>query len=588
MEITAYHTMISSRRSFYITLILVVFVQIVLSFQGFDVCDDGFVLTGYQQIFNAPESVEYNFVYWLSTLMGGVWYQLFPSGGVLWFRILAVLVNTLTFVLAYRLLKNYIKPIYALLGLSMVLFVNDFGFLVFYHNQFTALFAVSIAYFLERGLVKNSIRHLLISGVLIGVNVSTRLPNITLSVLILVIPYAYYLNGKRLKQSIKPIMYFILGIIMGLAIILILLLALGHLQISQNAIATLFNLGATRGSGHSILDMLKIVVINYQKVFILGVGFTGFIGIAIIASVYFQKQRLVKYLIYAATFVVFLYVFKREGIHAVYAFSLIGLLGILIKKQTDISLKVISFMALLILICLPLGSGGGMRSSGYMCIWLAVPISLYFIAETNTLSPVFKSKSNVVSGRFLTAFSVVIALSYFAAKGYSMSREAYFDPGSRLEKTSGINNQFAQYVYTTEERADIINELLMGIDGYVKPNDYLLAFDNIPMVHFMTETKPYVNNPWPMIYDSVSFEEKLSNAEVSINEYPIVVQQKFITIGAFSEPIPDYLNANEERGVYYNKERTQAMISFLERNAYEMVWSNDYFNIYKTSKVKRK
>ena len=76
---------------FYSAILIIVVIQVILMFQGFDVCDDGFVLTSYQQIFNSPSSVEYNFVYWLSSIIGGLWYKLYEDGGILWFRVLLLI-----------------------------------------------------------------------------------------------------------------------------------------------------------------------------------------------------------------------------------------------------------------------------------------------------------------------------------------------------------------------------------------------------------------------------------------------------------------------------------------------------------------
>ncbi|MCT4630519.1 hypothetical protein, partial [Winogradskyella sp.] len=92
-----------------VAIVVVVLIQILLSFQGFDVCDDGFVLTFYQQIFQNPESVEYNFLYWFSGFVGGVWHQLYEDGGILWFRILAIVVNTATLYISYKILKSYMR-----------------------------------------------------------------------------------------------------------------------------------------------------------------------------------------------------------------------------------------------------------------------------------------------------------------------------------------------------------------------------------------------------------------------------------------------------------------------------------------------
>ena len=77
------------------------------------------------------------------------------------------------------------------------------------------------------------------------------------------------------------------------------------------------------------------------------------------------------------------------------------------------------------------------------------------------------------------------------------------------------------------------------------------------------------------------FKKQLDRAEEEIGILPIVVQQKFETIVAFSEPILDYMSEDKEENYRYNKGRVIAMNNFLQRNNYEIVWSNTHFNIYK-------
>ena len=45
---------------------------LLVGFQGFDLCDEGWTMTAYQQIFICPQSVEYNFLYYVTLLVGGL------------------------------------------------------------------------------------------------------------------------------------------------------------------------------------------------------------------------------------------------------------------------------------------------------------------------------------------------------------------------------------------------------------------------------------------------------------------------------------------------------------------------------------
>jgi len=480
---------ISNNRELYIAISVIIFVQAILSFQGFDVCDEGFSLTFYQQIYNDPLTVEYNFVYWLSGIVGGLWYYLYEDGGILWFRILAIIFNTLTFIVCYKILKQYINIRLVLIGLAMVLFVNDFGYLAFYHNHLTALLAVSSIYFLHRGIRKTHFLSLGVAGLLIGVNVFSRLPNITLFVLILAIPFAGFLNREVFIKSLKPMLMFILGMAMGFVFVFATLYGLDQIDIMKNAALTLINLGKAEGSGHNIMTLLQTYVFHYKRVFTL---FCALLIICIFilgVKNYFKTNRFVKGVIYLFGFLLLTILFKKGGIHVVYSIGFIGVLGILLTKQKDTSIKILALLALLMMTFLPLGSGGGINSSGYMCIWLAIPLFLHFISQIKSTTFTFETKYIITSKHLTKAMfkflSIVFVVSYFTAKAYSISQEAYFDKGSRLKKIHKIYNKYANGIYTTKERATIINNLLANLEKYVNPDDYLLAYDNIPMIHFI-------------------------------------------------------------------------------------------------------
>lgn len=574
------------KRKVYIVLSIVIILQIVLAFQGFDICDDGFVLTFYQQIFKNPESVEYNFLYWFSGIIGGIWYKLFEDGGVLWFRFLAIIVNTSTFYLSYKLLKRYVNLDFLLFALVMALFVNDYGFLTYYHNQLTAFMAVLIIYTLNAAVMKNNFLLYVVSGILLSINVFTRIPNLVLFSLVLVIPYAYYLKKMSIIKAIKPLSFLVFGSVIGLLMVYATLELLGQLDIMKNALFTIGDLGETENSSHNFGSIFKAPIFNYISITIETVKLILIVAILYLAKRVLPNIKIVRILIYALAVLLFAYWFNTQNIYPIYCLCLIGSIMVLRLKKVQLELKFIGLLSLLTLITISLGSAGGIKNSGYMAIWIGLPLFFYVI--DNALSFFKESRIKKMNAFFkkssvsLHGFLWSIIISFLILKTYNISQGAYFDIGSRFEKTYAINNSLAVGVYTTERRANIINDLLLNLERFVKPDDYLFAYDKIPMVHFLTETQPYMYNPWVWIYDYNSFEKKLNKAEKEIPVLPIVVQQKVETIYRFSEPISDYMSTKKINTNFHSNERNAIMNSFLNRNNYKIVWSNDYFNIYES------
>ena len=583
-----YNFKISNNKEFYLSVFLIVIFQLILSFQGFDVCDDGFALTFYQQIYNAPSSVEYNFVYWLTGIIGGIWHSIYQDGGILWFRFLTIICNTLTFIIAFKILKQYINIHTAIIGLAMVVFVNDFGFLTFYHNHLTALLAVSGIYYLNKGITKNKYFAIAIAGFIFGVNVFSRLPNITLFIFVLAIPYMTYLRNEPLIKSVKPILFFVMGIIIGFILIFFMLYSLNHLVFMKNAILGLADLGIADGSGHNISSMLKAYLYNYKTMITLFCKLLIISAFVLLLKGKLKDNRFARIVISLIGIVLFTLLFSKGNIYIIYALGYFGVLGLLVTKQKNISIKMLALLGFLMLAFLPLGSGGGMHSSGYMCIWIAIPMFLHFLLQIIgvgfNLNIEHKVVSILISGARIKHLSNMLVVAFFLSKSYSISQEAYFDKGSRFSKVYSINNKYAKRIYTTKSRAEIINDVLDNLKPYVAPNDYLLAYDKIPMVHFLTETRPYMYNPWPWIYDSYSFKKNLDRAEKEIEVLPIIVQQKFETIGEFSAPMIDYLSEDKEISNNYDVGRVTVINDFIERNNYKIVWSNLYFNIYQSNK----
>jgi hypothetical protein len=133
-------------------------------------------------------------------------------------------------------------------------------------------------------------------------------------------------------------------------------------------------------------------------------------------------------------------------------------------------------------------------------------------------------------------------------------------------------------IYTSKERAASINELLSESAKYIKPNDYVLAYDLIPMYHFWTETRPYIRNPCPWFYTSAVFERELNLSMSKSLPIPVVVMQTVLTIGDGSK-WPEAKLKDDYSKWDRNKGRNEVMNNFLAEHNYKTVWQNETFKI---------
>ncbi len=567
-----------------VTVLFIAFLLGVLSFQGFDFCDEGWYMTFYQQIFNAPETVEYNFAFWLTGIVGGIWYELFPEGGILSFRLLTIVIIIATVIVAYKLLVQYIKKEYVVLGLLMVMLVNDFGYLAFYYNHLSGFLAVCIVYFLDRGLRKQSLLQLSIAGLLTAINVFSRLPNVTLFALLLVFPAQYFFDKAIDKKYIlKQILAFIGGSILGFVMVYLVMLSLGHVTVFKNAVSGIINKGGNADSNHNITRLLGFYAKEYIKIVKFSLNIIPVALVITVMSSYLKNKTYLKPLTYIIGVGAITFLFRKDAVYSLYCLGLMGAIYLILAKRITPAIKSIAFLASVVAVLLPMGSDGGIHNAGYVCIWLILPVFMHAFSTLQSANMQLnlsqgEGKLSIAKHDFKT-FIIVLAISFFAVKGYKISKEAYFDQGSRLHKTYAIHNTLAN-VYTTKERADITNAVLKALEPHVKTGDYLLAYDNVPMLNYLTETKPYMGISWVWVYDSKTFETKLKQAEETLS-LPVVVQQKFRTIVSFTEPDETYMDETKEEGYIYKKGRVIAMNAFLKRNNYEVIWSNTHFNILK-------
>jgi len=569
-----------------LTLGLLFCVFALLSFQGFDVCDEGWYLSFYQQIFDNPETVEYNFVFWLTGMVGGTWYKIFPNGGIVSFRILALLINLGTFIISYKVLKSFIKKEIVLLGLVMIFFINDFALLAFYYNHLSSLLAVIVIWLLSSGLRKNNWLLIFFAGLVTVANVFARLPNITLFSFILVFPAQYLLDShdKSLKTCINNMLYYSFGAILGFVISYFVLLAFGHLDIFKNAVLGIIDKGGEQDSNHNIFRLLKVYKSEYAGILLTALKLIVIFGVYGAINSYKNKSIVLKYGLLLVTLTAFSYLIYSQNINIMYAFGLFGTLATIFTKALDVQIRLLALLSLLFMVFLPFGSDGGIHNAGYVSLWFSLPFFFWYILNINDIEfslKSFNSLSNIsINHNVIKQVIAVFILAFFITKIYKMSNTSYFDYGSRLNKVHIINSDLAN-TYATYKRATIINDLLVELEDFIEEDDYLLAYDKIPMINYLTRTKPYMGNSWVWVYDSYTFERKLKQAESEIDALPLVVLQKFETIGGFSEPIKDYMDDTKEENYLYKRGRVKAMNAFLKRNHYVVVWSNDYFDILK-------
>jgi hypothetical protein len=612
-------------------LLSLIVIPLLLMFQGIDFTDTGWVLSNYQQIFSDPESVSYWFHLWLPNIIGGIWYKLFGWGGLLSFRTAAVLIFWLTAFLVYRVYKNAFsisgrgsagstsEPsisdgcLFLALVLGMALHFPS-KITVIHYNNISTLFLTLSAAFLLAGINHRRMLFLYLSGAACCLSVFARLPNILGIFFLPVIVYARLLepppeksSGKMLFFSagpVKQITVFILGGISALVVVLVLMAVLGHLDLYKDAVFDLF-FGTKEDLSHYGSETI-------EKKFFLDWARALFAGSLMIALAYFAhflikkiNLKWVKCFIFTAavlvTFSLTWLRFRSESMILIYpvigfititCLQIIFFLGDEYKNQ-----KLLALTTIVLMVILSAGSDTGMKVSSYAVIfglplvcwyWYELPENLIVLSTFYKNKPLkestslpqadgtwtLRNESKLYFDRITKKNVISLIIIMYTAYAVPFTiRNVYRDNSLRWKMNAFVDHPMLRGILTTPERAAAIESLSAELEKRIHPGDFLLTYESIPMVHFLTGTRPYLYNPWPILYLPVEFKKCLDKARRERPELPPAVLAK-IEMRSSGWPGSGSVNSSETaragRAILYD---------FLEKEKYEKIWENGVFEI---------
>lgn len=582
------------------TFFLIIFIyQLFFIFQGIDMADAGFYGSFYQQIFSSPETVQYGFMYWFSGIVGGLFLYIFPDAGMLGLRVLYVITTTATLIITYSLLKKYLKETHLKIGLLFViLFISNKPRELNY-NTISYLLYITAAWCLFTGLTEKKLLRLFLSGLTIAFAAFTRLPNVLGMGLGIIILYYGFINGTPIKYRITQTLLFVFGFIFGTAIILLSMKLLGHLDIFINVIKLVFLMGKgdenAAQNTYGIMNLLNQAFAPHlsslkNTMFIFAVLAMAMLNLNLIKIRFPYLKLLVKFLKYFVIAVFLFFIIKDKTDETVILRLVTGTLLIfsffIFATSDNTKIKTLLLIGVFLMIVYPFGSSAGLFTVGVYTSWIIMPIVTDFIFNIRSVN----NELRFVNTNLNYSFTISISESQFTRiKNYGLLvciflclffdyYYPYFDRHERTKMHYSVNHKWLKGIYTSEDRAQRINELLKESSKYVQKDDFVLAYDCIPMFNYLTSTKPYMRNPWPYLYEPGMFKRELELAFNSNKTLPVVIYQKIKSIGSGSD-WPSAGSANDKEWEQTNKKRNDLINDFLAVNNYKEVWSNDVFRI---------
>jgi hypothetical protein len=573
--------------------------QIHCAIHGFDLTDEGYLMSIYQwfgeDVRYAQGSGGYPFTGYLGWLLNNI----FPQGGILGMRLWGVFFVTVTEIFLFCYLKRYFGPGMVLVGLLVQSFFVAQDPKPYGYNTLTALVSCLALVSMIEGCIKEKKLFLLGSGALLGLNVFIRIPNLS-CLAFLLLPCIYNVNTTKdlqIKKSTQQVITVMAGFLISVACSWLFLVSIGADKLIIDLVGSM---GETLGgkSTHSSSSLITKYVGNL----ILSIGYFLVFVFALLVGTTAQIVK-PKWMRLFVWLVVFQIIYRTTYLYtSVLGDTLLammnglGLFGACVYFATDHQRRILALGAILLSLVIPLGSDGGYQTM-WVGTWLSLPIGLsgfdYFIRKskeqpwsinfgTIDIGPIkgksYQKELKISTPRSLQAVYYFCLFTLVTATVAKVENRAYYDPGHKSKKVFPIKSHMAKGVYTSQERADIINPLLEEIGHYVKPGEVMLVYDSSPLIYYLTQTKPFAGISWPCVFYGGQYVRKFREAEQEMSYLPVVVMQNFWTSNTWGKPEGSYYDTGTD-APFSTKEMKKTMLHFIRKHNYRIAWSNKYYHI---------
>lgn len=568
---------------------LSVLYQCLCAIQGFDLTDEGHLMSAYQFFGSDPLAAKCGSGYPLTCYIGWMLNNIYPDGGVLMMRMWGILMVSLTEIISYKYLSRHFPAKVVLVGLLIqaVFLAGDpkpFGY-----NNMTIFFGVLSIICINEGVRNSKWGLIIIGGLLTGMNVFVRLPNIVF-ISFAIIPFLWNYGNVHAywKRSTAQATTILLAFFSGMGLVWMLMKNIGADILITEFVSSISN--TLQGeSTHSTDSLIVSYISNYWMCIVY--IFIVIFGAAIFCIAFNTKHIIWKGILFFIGFeILYRPIYMDSSILGdtiMATINGISIAGACYYITRDSERRNIAATAVLLSLIGPLGSDGGFRTM-WASTWLALPVGLSGMYELclllsgRQISIAYRSENSQKEiffpvNRLEKSFwsCVIILLAIVVIK---IDHKAYYDPGNRTEKVYPIENKLAKGIYTTEKKAQIINPLLKELDKYVKPGDTMLVYDFSPLIYYLTETKPFAGISWPCVFFGERYVKAFVQADKESAKRPIIVLQHFFSSNEWTTIQSNYYDESVDTN-YISSAQTKTIKQFIKKYKYKRVWTNGYYEV---------
>ena len=549
-------------RLFGSVLVLLILYQLLGVFFGMDLADAGFYLAFYDNIFTHPESVEYNFMYYLSGIAGGTLQWLFPSMGMAGMRIAGIAMNTLCALMLWFALRRHIDERALALGCALVVVTFIAPPYTLSYDLCTIVLYVAAITIWWKALRTDNLILTMLAGVLAGLNVLVRIPNVlglSMALLPLIITIFSKQRHRRWSKAIASSSLFLTASALAVGFVLM-IMPHDHYQALVNVINDLRTIANdTSGTASHTTGQMMMTQLRFY-------GTSAWTAVKLsvpVAACWWAtthcRQRLVSItVILAAVALMVWFTARMHPLEPLWVMCMAGCVAVMVADRGQ-WLTWLAVLGLGMMLIMPMGSDGAYNNGSIVC-WVAAPVAAIWWLRRSRIA--------------LPATLLAVCAVRMVAGG------AYFDGGPLLDKRYTVDHPRAAYIHTTRERAEAITTVLRGIEPHIKPGTTLMAYGSIPAMNYLTHTHPYLGCSWVEQLSAAMLSQRLEEAAQS--ELPPVLQQKFNTLGPqWGQPSEQFLTDYGTQNTYQDNRKLQVLNTWLHEHHYRPVYSDPYFVLYK-------
>lgn len=532
-----------------VTLVVAAALQLPLLFLGLDMVDTGFSMTFYDNIFSHPASVQYNFMYWLTGAVGGIWESIFP--GIFSLRILGLLCNLLCIWMLFRLVPDRravtIGSLFVLLGYYPCV-------ILFNYDILTATMTVASLTLMG---IKN--KKILLSGILMGMAVFARVSNLAgIGYCLLLLLYG--------RKGFRMAGIWLGGWLLGATAIILTMIVLGQWPIFIANMREVFAIAGDGTASHGLEVLYPAYDKMWDNIFIVAFKF-GIVYSILYITWLRLSSRLWRLVTTAGCFA--LYCWIIAGVTLLEAAAAIALLGCgariihNVRSGCPASDWMLPAMGLAMMFIMPLGSDGGIGNNGTIALWVAMPAAMVSAAKACRRIQPYLSQNNIQKvSPYAVGAAILVPFAFFAFRGLVQGK-VYFDslpvgePKSQIASIPGV--------YTSPDKARRTDALVGLVKMHVAPGDTLLVYGAAPLLNYLTGTLPALGSSWPEQYTLPALDHRLAN------ETPrYILLQRFDTYSAtWPAPSDDYARGLAGTNAYHTPDKSSLILHYIRTNGYK-------------------